>query len=106
MKEEMQNILILGFLDHLLPIYPDNPDKNSTSSKYPDLPVRILTSGHPAFNAWPIFENGVNFEKKQSRSRDIQRYVQHGKNGSYMTYRPQRVRQECRNSYFGRFSGF
>ena len=46
MKEEMQNILILGFLDHLLPIYPDNPDKNSTSSKYPDLPVRILTSGH------------------------------------------------------------
>ena len=48
MKEEMQNILILGFLDHLLPIYPDNPDKNSTSSKYPDLPVRILTSGHHA----------------------------------------------------------
>ena len=33
-------------MDHLSPIYPDNPDKNSTSSKYPDLPVRILTSGH------------------------------------------------------------
>ena len=46
LKGEMQNILILGFLGHLLPIYPDNPDKNSTSSKYPDLPVRILTSGH------------------------------------------------------------
>ena len=51
-------------------------------------------------------ENGVIFEKKQSRSRDIQRCVQHGKSGSYMTYRPQRVRQECRNSYFGRFYGF
>ena len=51
-------------------------------------------------------ENGVIFEKKQSRSRDIQRYVQHGKSGSYMTYRPQRVRQACRNSHFGRFYGF
>ena len=31
-------------------------------------------------------ENGVIFEQKQSRFRGIQRYVQHGKSGSYMTY--------------------
>ena len=51
-------------------------------------------------------ENVVIFEKEQSRSRDILRYVQHGKSGSYMTYRPQRVRQACRNAHFGRFYGF
>ena len=39
------------------------------------------------------FENGVIFEKKQSRSRDIPRYVKHGEIGSDLTYRPQRVRQ-------------
>ena len=39
-----------------------------------------------------VFKFGVIFEKKQSKSRDIQRYVQHGKNGSDLTYRPQRVK--------------
>ena len=53
MKDKMQNILIFGFLEHFLPLYPDNPDKNNTSAKYPDLPVRILTSGHPDLRKFP-----------------------------------------------------